>query len=164
MMQDLQTQILKLLEQNASLNAHQISVMLNTDEATVTDIIRTCEQDGTIHGYKTIINWEKFAANHVTAMIELKITPKRDTGFDEIARQIMEFDEVDSVYLMSGGYDLLISVSGTSLQDVASFVAKRLSTIDGVLSTATHFLLQKYKENGIDLCNDEEVERRTMQL
>lgn len=164
MTQDLQTQILKLLEQDAHLSVHQIAVMVNADDETVANIIRACEQDGTINGYKTIVNWDKSPANHVTAMIELKVTPKRDTGFDEIARQIMSFEEVDSVYLMSGGYDLLISVSGTSLQDVASFVAKRLSTIDGVLSTATRFLLKKYKENGIDLCYDEDVERRTMVL
>ena len=160
----LKEQIFKLMEQDAHLTENQIATILNVDEKRVHDIIRAAEKDGTISAYKAVVNWEKILPNHVVAMIELKVTPKRDTGFDAIARQIMAYKEVESVYLMSGGYDLLISVTGKSLQDVASFVAKRLSTIDGVLSTATRFMLQKYKENGIDLCGGDEIERRTMLL
>lgn len=163
-MQELRERVLRLLERDAHLTARQIALMLDVDENEIKEMIHSCEKEGIINGYKAVINWEKALPNHVMAMIELKITPKRDTGFDEIARQIMAFEEVDSVYLMSGGYDLLICVSGTTLQEVASFVARRLSTIDGVLATATRFLLKKYKEHGIALCGEEEVERRTMQL
>ncbi|HPU58822.1 MAG TPA: Lrp/AsnC family transcriptional regulator, partial [Candidatus Avimonas sp.] len=112
-----------------------------------------------IRGYKAVVDWEKTDRPYVTALIELRVTPKRDFGFDSIAETIMRFNEVESVYLMSGGYDLAVIVSGRTFKDIAMFVAKRLSTLDSVISTATHFVLQRYKESGIILRGEEKDER-----
>ncbi len=160
----MQEKILKLLEENARLSNRQIAVMLDTTEDAVAAAIAEYEKSGIIKGYQAVVDWDSSAPGHVTSMIELKVAPRRDSGFDEIAHRVMEYEEVESVYLMSGGYDLLVCVRGRSLQDVAMFVAKRLSTLDGVLSTATHFLLTKYKENGFDLTESKEKDKRSMVL
>lgn len=157
-------QILKLLEKNARLSNKEIAVMLGITEETVGAAIAELEKSGILKGYSAVIDWDKFGSDHVTALIELKVTPKRDYGFDEIAQRIMEFKEVESVYLMSGGYDLLVEIRGASFQEIALFVSKRLSTLDSVLSTATHFLLTRYKENGIVVNGEPEEDKRSMVL
>lgn len=141
--------LLKLLEQDGRLSLEQLAVMLDTDQETVAARMDELAQSGVIMGYQAIINWEKTDHDLVTSIIELKVTPKRDHGFDEIAEAIAQLPEVDSVFLMSGGYDLAITVHGKTFKDVALFVAKRLSTMDSVLSTGTHFVLKKYKDRGI---------------
>ena len=140
--------LLKLLDENARLTNAQLASMLGTSEQDVANKIKELEKDGVIRGYKPIVNWEKAGRECVTALIELKVTPKRALGFDEIARTILAFDEVESVYLMSGGYDLAVTVNGKTFQELAMFVAKRLSPLDDVLSTATSFVLRPYKRGG----------------
>ncbi len=154
-------QLLNLLNENARLTNAQLAVMLDKSEAEVADAIASYEKQGIIRGYKAIINWEKVPSNNqVTALIELRVTPKRETGFDTIAHRIMEFEEVESVYLMSGGFDLAVMVHGQSMQEIAMFVAKRLSTLESVLSTATHFVLSRYKEGDVILNSEIPDDRR----
>lgn len=158
-------QVLELLQENAKLTPKQLSVMLGEDEAAVESAIRQYEKDGVIRGYHALINWERTQTQKAAALIELRVSPKKDTGFDEIAGRIMNFPEVESVYLMSGGYDLAVTVSGRSMQDVAMFVQKRLAPIDGVLSTATHFLLTRYKDGGVIFNSEyEEIDERGSNL
>lgn len=142
--------LLKLLQENARLSAKELSVMLNRSELEVQNQISELENTGVIKGYKTLINEQKINAG-VTALIELKVTPKKEYGFQDIADRVMQFSEVESVYLMAGDYDLAVLVKGETIQDVAMFVAKRLSPLDSVISTATHFVLQKYKQDGVIL-------------
>lgn len=160
----MQEKILKLLEENARMTNRELAVMLGISEAAANSAVAAMEKSGIISGYRAIVNWEQVDKARVNAWIELKVSPKRDTGFDEVAQRIMEFDEVVSVYLMSGSYDLLVEINGHSLQDVAMFVAKQLSTIDGVLSTSTSFLLKKYKDKGTILTGDDETDKRSMVL
>ncbi len=153
--------ILDLLTENPRLSNHDIAVMLNMDEAAVDAEIARLEKEGIIRGYRTVVDWSKVGQkDSVIALIELKVTPRRDTGFDEIAEEILAFDEVDSIHLMSGAYDFAVYVTGRTIQDIAMFVARRLSTIESVMSTATHFVLRKYKDNGVLLVDSEEDERR----
>ena len=155
--------LLSLLSENARLSCAQLAVMLGKTEKEVAEAIAAYEKEGVLRGYGAIINWEKADANRASALIELRVTPKRDKGFDEIADRIMQFEEVESVYLMSGGFDLAVRVNGKSMQDVAMFVAKRLSTLDSVLSTSTHFILTRYKDGGIILdSGNEKDERRSV--
>ena len=157
-------ELLDLLNENARLTNSQLAVMLNTTEKAVKREIALLEQTGVIRGYKPLINWEKVGGNRATALIELKVMPKKETGFDTIAHRIMEFQEVESVYLMSGGdFDLAVMVHGDTIQDIAMFVARRLSTLDSVLSTATHFILNKYKEANVIL-TDFDQDRREYTL
>ncbi|HHV50784.1 MAG TPA: Lrp/AsnC family transcriptional regulator [Clostridiales bacterium] len=151
--------LLELLDSNPRLTNQQLGVMLGRSEKDVADQIAKWEREGVIRGYKAVVDWEKTDRPYVTALIELRVTPKRDFGFDSIAETIMRFNEVESVYLMSGGYDLAVIVSGRTFKDIAMFVAKRLSTLDSVISTATHFVLQRYKESGIILRGEEKDER-----
>ena len=156
--------ILDLLTENARLTNAQLAVMLNISEDAVKKEIATLEKSGVIRGYKPLINWEKVGGDRATALIELKVMPKKDTGFDTIAHQIMAFEEVESVYLMSGGaFDLAVMVHGKTIQDIAMFVARRLSTLDSVVSTATHFMLSKYKEANVIL-TDFDRDRREYTL
>ncbi len=158
-------QLLELLQDEAKLTAAQLAVMLDESEEDVKAAIARYEKDGVIKGYHALINWERAESHKAAALIELRVTPKKDTGFDEIAGRIMNFPEVESVYLMSGGFDLAVTVSGRTMQDIAMFVAKRLSTIDGVLSTATHFVLTKYKDGGVVFNSDyEEIDERGSNL
>ena len=157
--------LLGLLNENARLSCAQLAVMLGKTEEEVAEAIAAYEKEGVLRGYGAVINWEKADANRASALIELRVTPKRDRGFDEIADKIMQFEEVESVYLMAGSYDLAVMVKGATIQDIAMFVSKRLSTLDSVLSTATHFILSRYKDGGVILCDDEEKdERRSMLL
>ena len=141
--------LLKLLSENDRLTTDELAAMLAVSPEEVAREIAEYEKAGVIKGYNALINWEKADCNRATALIELKVSPKKETGFDEIAHRIMEFEEVEGVYLMSGGYDLAVFVSGKTMQDIAMFVVRRLSPIDGVLSTATHFILKKYKDGGV---------------
>ena len=138
--------LLKLLEKNARYKISDLATMLGLDETTVRDEIAEMEKSGLICGYKTVIDWEKLDTAAVSALIELKVSPQADYGFEEIAKRVMRYNEVESVYLMSGGFDLCVMVRGKTFQQVAMFVAKELSTIDAVISTATHFILRRYKE------------------
>lgn len=156
-------QLLSLLSENARLTVGQIASMLNKSEKEVSEQIASYEKEGIIRGYKAIVNWEKVDKNKASALIELRVSPKRDRGFDEIASRVMQFDEVESVYLISGGYDLAVKVHGKSMQDIAMFVMRRLSTLDSVLSTATHFILTRYKDDNVILnSGDEQDERRSV--
>jgi len=140
--------LIDLLRDNARLSNSELAVMLGISESDVEAQIAGLEKDGVICGYKAIINGEKLGSCDVTALIEIKVTPKLGFGFDEIAHRIASFPEVDSVYLMSGGYDLALTIHGSTFQEVAMFVAKRLSPLDSVVSTATHFILRRYKDVG----------------
>lgn len=151
--------LLKLLQANAALKPAQLAAMLHSTEAEVASKIKAYEADEIILGYRTILNEEKLGVESVRAVIEVKITPEREGGFNRLARRIAKYDEVRSCYLMSGGYDLLVVVQGDSLRDVASFVSEKLATIQGVVSTATHFMLKPYKEQGV-LMNREPKEER----
>lgn len=141
--------LLKLLRDNAALKPAQLASLLGVPEAEVVEQIRRHEQDRVILGYRTVLNEEKLGRDLVRAVIEVKITPERGGGFDRLADRIAKYAEVESCYLMSGGYDLLVVVVGHNLREVAGFVSEKLSTIQGVISTSTHFLLKPYKEQGI---------------
>ena len=156
---ELAMRILESLDQNARLTAKELAVMLGEDEAKVAAEIRCLEEELVICGYPTLIDWDKTDKHQVTAMIEVKVTPQRGKGFDEIAERIYQFDEVEAVYLMSGGFDLTVMLRGSSLKSVAEFVSGKLAPMESVLSTATHFVLKKYKEHGIPLVTRQEDER-----
>lgn len=151
--------LLQLLRDNAALTPAQLAALVSLPEAEVTTRIRAYEQDQVILGYRTVLNEEKLGVDTVRAVIEVKITPEREGGFDRIAERIARYGEVRSCYLMSGAYDLLVEVEGTDLRQVAFFVAQKLATIQGVLSTATHFILKPYKEQGVLMKPDRNEER-----
>ncbi len=155
----MKTEILKLLEKDARLTPEQISVMLCANKAEVEAQIKELEQSGIILGYNTIIDWEKTDMESVTAMIEVKLTPQRDRGFDRVAQKIYNYPEVKSVYLMSGAYDLSVLIEGKTMKEVALFVSQKLATIEAVISTATHFVLHKYKDKGV-LYDNTEIDER----
>ncbi len=142
-------ELLKLLRDDASLTSAQIAGRLNLAEAEVETKIKKLESNGVILGYRTVINEEMLEVDIVRAVIEVKITPEREGGFDRLATRIARFDEVRSCYLMSGGYDLMVVVEGTDLKSVSAFVSEKLATIQGVISTVTHFMLKPYKEQGV---------------
>ena len=146
--------LLKLLKTNAHAPVEDLAKELNLSEGDVKKRIAKYEKDGVILGYQAIIDANKASNGAVTAVIEVKITPERGGGFDRLASRIAKFDQVMSCYLMSGGYDLLVIVEGATLQEVANFVAEKLSTIKGVISTSTHFRLKAYKENGALMLRD----------
>ena len=152
-------QLLKLLRENAALTPAQLSKMLNLPEAEVVVKIKAYEKDNVILGYRTVLNEERLGVDLVRAVIEVKITPERGGGFDRLAERIAKYAEVNSCYLMSGGYDLLVVVEGNSLREVATFVSEKLATIQGVLSTATHFMLKPYKEQGVLMTREQNDER-----
>lgn len=147
-MKKLEADILKILEEDCRYSPSKIAVMLDTSEAEVSAAIKNMEESGVIVKYTAIVNGEVLSEEIVQALIEVRVTPQKVNGFDAIAEEIYRFDEVQSLYLMSGGYDLAVFIEGRSLRDVSRFVAERLSTIDGILSTATHFILKKYKIEG----------------
>ncbi len=154
--------LLKLLKTNARLSNAELAVMLGRSEEDIAAEIKRLEDTGVIKGYSTVFDEEIVAKDYVMAVIELKVTPKAQVGYDEIARHIASYPEVESVYLVSGGYDLSVTLRCRTLKEVSDYVAQRLATIDGVVSTTTHFFLQKYKESGIMLIA-EDADERTMQ-
>lgn len=143
--------VLDLLYQDARITPERAAVMLGMAEQAVTEAIRHLEEERVIVGYPALINWDKTPIEKVKAVIEVKVTPQRDRGFDAIAERIYRFDEVTAVYLMSGAYDLMLEVQAATMRTLASFVSQKLATIDGVMSTATHFVLKKYKFEGVIL-------------
>lgn len=153
------TEILKLLENDPRLTADQIAIILGCDKDAVAQEIREFEKNGTILGYKTIVDWEKTDCESVTAMIEVKLTPQHNRGFDRVAEKIYNYPEVKSVYLMSGSYDLSVVIEGKTMKEVALFVSQKLATIESVISTATHFVLHKYKDTGM-LYDAPEIDER----
>ncbi|MEW6572797.1 MAG: Lrp/AsnC family transcriptional regulator [Bacillota bacterium] len=153
-------EILELLEANARQTPQEIAAMLDMETASVEEAVQEMEREGLIVGYRTLVNWNKIGLERVTALIEVKVTPQRDVGFDAVADRIARFPEVRTMRLMSGMYDLAVEVEGRTMQDVAFFVATRLATIEGVVSTTTHFVLKSYKENGVLFERKEETAPR----
>ena len=147
------------LEKNSRVDLGELAVLLGSDEALIANEIADMEQEETICGYHTMINWEKTSSEKVTALIEVRVTPQRGQGFDSIAERIYNYPEVQSVYLISGGFDLLVILEEKTLREISQFVSDRLSTLDSVLSTATHFILKKYKEHGTVMSRRSEDER-----
>jgi len=154
--------ILELLEKDSKLTAKDLAVMLNANIDEVEAALAQFKEEGILLGTKTVINWQKTERNFVTAWIELKVTPQMGKGFDQIAERCYQYDQVKTVYLMSGGFDIALVVEGRTLTDVALFVAEKLAIMDTVISTATHFVLKKYKEDGIFLTSKQDDERRVM--
>ena len=140
--------ILAIIEKNSRLTTKDIADILGENEERVKAEIESMEQEGIICGYHTLINWDKTADERVDALIEVKVTPQRGQGFDSIAQRIYQYDEVESLYLMSGTFDLTVIISGRTLKEVAMFVSERLAPLEGVTGTATHFILKKYKDYG----------------
>ena len=144
----LRKQILSYLEKNSKMDPKEIAILLGTAPDVVENEIRKMEEEKIICGYHTMIDWDKTSSEMVTALIEVRVTPQRGQGFDSIAERIYKYPEVRSVYLISGGYDLMVILEGKTLKEVSQFVTDKLSTLDSVLSTATHFILKKYKDHG----------------
>ncbi len=142
-------ELLRIMEDNCRLSDTQLAMMLQKDEGDIRAIIEKYEKEKVILGYKAIIDWDKTDRECVTALIEVKITPQRDRGFDRVAEKIYNYPEVESLYLMSGGFDLAVLIEGKTMKEVAYFVAMKLAPIEDVISTATHFVLRKYKDKGV---------------
>ena len=141
-------QLLKIIEKNSRTDVSELAVILGMDQTEVVNELADMEKDGIICGYHTLINWEKTSVEKVSAMIEVRVSPQRGQGFDNIAERIYRYPEVTSVYLMSGGFDLFVTIEGKTMQEVAMFVYDKLSTLDTVITTSTHFILKKYKDHG----------------
>lgn len=154
-------QILSVIEKNSRIDIRELAVILGMEEVDVANELKKMEEEGVICGYHTLIDWEKTSLEKVNALIEVRVTPQRGQGFDNIAERIYKYPEVTAVYLISGGFDLLVSLEGKSLKEVSSFVSDKLSTLDSVLSTATHFVLKKYKDHGTIL-GHKKVDEREM--
>ncbi len=159
----LERDILNILTEDARITAKQIAAMLSVDEQQVKECIADMEREGVLVKYTAILNSEKAEDALVEALIEVKVTPKKKEGFDGIAKQIAQFPEVKAVYLMSGAYDLAVFIQDKTLQQVSRFVSERISTFDGVLSTATHFILKKYKIEGAKTYREDEDHRLSIQ-
>ncbi len=155
----MRTKILKLLDKNSKLGAADIAAIIGADEAAVAAEIKAMELEQIICGYHTMIDWDKTENEIVTAMIELKVTPQRGEGFDRIADRIYNYEEVSTLYLMSGAYDIALTIEGRTMKEVAFFVANKLAPMDEVVSTATHFVLKKYKEHGVSYVKRKKDER-----
>lgn len=151
--------ILSIIEKNSKIELKELAVLLGSDEETVAAEVKAMEEDGVICGYHTLVNWERTEIERVSALIEVRITPQRGQGFDRIAERIYKYPEVNAVYLISGGYDLLVSLDGRTIKDISGFVSDKLSTLDGILSTATHFVLKKYKDHGTIFAEKSKDER-----
>ena len=156
------TEILKLLQEDARYTPAQIAAMTGRSEDEVKGAIEELEKSHIINGYTALIDWDRTEEEAVTALIEVKITPQRDDGFDRIAQRIYQYEEVESLYLMSGAFDFAVIVSGKSLKDIAHFVAQKLAPIDGVISTATHFILKRYKDQHRTFLVEPEQEERIL--
>ena len=154
--------LLKLLDTDARLTNAQLAVMLDKTEAEVAAQIAAWEREGVIRAYKALIDWDKTSSEKVTALIEVKVTPQRGLGFDKIAERIYNYPEVNAVYLISGSYDLLVTIEGRTLREAAQFVSDKLSPLESVLSTKTNFILKKYKDHGTIMAEKEKDERMLM--
>ena len=152
-------EILRMLEKNSKIDLHDLAIMMGTDEALILQEIEKMEQEGVICGYPTLINWDKTDMEKVTAFIEVRVTPQRGKGFEKLAERITNYPEVKALYLMSGGYDFALFLEGKTLKEVSMFVATKLSTLEAVAGTATHFVLKKYKDHGMILIEKQEHSR-----
>ena len=142
-------QILKTIEKNSRISMKELAILLGKEEIDVANEVAAMEAEGVICGYHTLIDWDKAGVESVTALIEVRVTPQRNQGFDRIAERIYNFPEVTAVYLISGGYDLMVILEGKTLKEVSQFVSEKLSPVESVISTATHFILKKYKIEGV---------------
>ena len=154
--------ILTFIEKNSRIDLKELAIMLGVDEAAVMNELETMEKERVICGYHTLIDWDKAGIEKVTAMIEVRVTPQRGMGFDKIAERIYNYPEVNSVYLISGGFDLMVTLEGRTLREVSQFVTDKLSTLDQVLSTKTNFILKKYKDHGTFMAAPSKDERIMM--
>ena len=154
------TEILKLLEEDARLSPKQIATILGLDVKTVKDEIAAMEEDGVIVSYRTLVDWDKTDRESVSAMIDVKLTPQTGRGFDRVAEKLYNYPEVQAVYLMSGTYDLSVLIEGKTMKEVAFFVSQKLAPIDAVISTSTHFVLHKYKDTGVIYNNTQNLDER----
>ena len=152
-------ELLAVIEKNSRIDLKELAIILGVEEIDVINEIAAMEAEGVICGYHTLINWEKTSIEKVTALIEVRVTPQRGQGFDSVAERIYKYPEVRSVYLISGGFDLMVILEGKTLREVSTFVSEKLSTLDAVLSTATHFILKKYKDHGCAIAQKKEDER-----
>ena len=152
-------EILRLLEKNSRIDIKEIAILVGKTEAEVANEIAQMEKEGIIRGYYTLINWDNTNDERGSALIEVKVTPQRGIGFDKIAERISKFDEVKSVYLMSGGFDFTVILEEKTMKEIAQFVTSKLSTLDEVLNTATHFVLKKYKDYGVTMMEEHKDER-----
>ena len=152
-------ELLSILEKNSRIDFKELATLLGESEENVLNEITNLEKDGTICAYHTLINWEKTSIEKVSALIEVKVTPQRGQGFDNIAERIYKYPEVNAVYLISGGYDLLVTLEGKSLKEVSQFVSDKLAPMESVLSTSTHFVMKKYKEHGMALIHEKQEGR-----
>ncbi|MBQ4361593.1 MAG: Lrp/AsnC family transcriptional regulator [Lachnospiraceae bacterium] len=156
--------ILKYIEKNGRFDLAALADKVGADESAVAGELAAMEKEGIICGYHTLINWEKVSNTTVTALIEVRVTPQKEKGFNRLARMIYEFPEVDSIYLISGGYDFLVIIEGMTLREAAHFVNEQLAVMDGIISTATHFVLKKYKDHGIVMDDKKRKERMPVTL
>jgi len=155
-------ELLTIIEKNSRINLKELAVMLGSTEPEVINELESLEKEGIICGYHTLIDWDKTSIEKVNALIEVRVTPQRGQGFDKIAERIYNYPEVKSVYLISGGYDLLVTLEEKSLKEISGFVSDKLSTLESVLSTATHFILKRYKDHGTILGKKHEDEREVI--
>lgn len=158
-MEELRKQILLYLEKNSRVDLGELAVLLGTDEVTVANEMAAMEKEKIICGYHTLINWEKAGGESVTALIEVRVTPQRDRGFDKTAERICNYPEVEAVYLISGGYDLLVTLEGKTLLEISRFVSEKLASMEEVISTSTYFILKKYKDHGTNMFRKNKAER-----
>ena len=156
--------ILNYIETNSRIDIHDLAIMMGTDETTIMNELEEMEQSHIICGYHTLINWEKAGIEKVTAMIEVRVTPQRGMGFDKVAERIYNYPEVNSVYLISGGFDFMVTLEGRTLREVSEFVSDKLSPLDSVLSTKTNFILKKYKDHGTIMAEQRKDERDWVSL
>ena len=154
--------ILTFIEKNSRIDLKELAIILGVNEAVVMNELEAMEDEHVICGYHTLIDWDKVGVDKVMAMIEVRVTPQRGLGFDKVAERIYNYPEVDSVYLISGGFDFMVTIEGKTLKDVAQFVSEKLSTLDAVLSTKTNFILKKYKDHGTILATKPKDERIQM--
>ena len=156
--------ILSYIETNSRVDLHDLAIMLGSDETTVMNELEAMENEHIICGYHTLINWEKAGIEKVTALIEVRVTPQRGMGFDKVAERIYNYPEVNSVYLISGGFDFMVTLEGRTLREVSEFVSDKLSPLDSVLSTKTNFILKKYKDHGTVMAEQRKDEREMVSL
>ena len=154
--------ILTFIEKNSRIDLKELAIILGVDETVVVNELQAMEEEHVICGYHTLIDWDKVGVDKVMAMIEVRVTPQRGIGFDKVAERIYNYPEVNSVYLISGGFDFMVTIEGKSLREVAQFVSEKLSTLDTVLSTKTNFILKKYKDHGTILAEKAKDERIQM--
>ncbi|MCL2863921.1 MAG: Lrp/AsnC family transcriptional regulator [Lachnospiraceae bacterium] len=157
--QQLRDDILHQLEDNGRIDLSTLAVLIGSDEARVANEVAQMEKEKIICGYSALIDWDKTGIERVTALIEVRVTPQRGEGFDKIAARIYNFPEVESCYLISGGYDLMVILDGRTLKEVSMFVSEKLSSLEAIISTSTHFILKRYKDNGIVMAASKEAER-----